>query len=306
MHYLGYCCINEILRVSDVYTGRHMIRRTFDRKIAAELGLKNCKDLLTILKWNVENGIKVFRIGSEILPRQNDPQVGYKIKDLHLEKEILEALKIVGKYAYENSLLLSFHPGAFVCLGSPDPLVQQISLNTIECENEIADAICAEAPLDIPINFHVGGSYGKEWHKTANRFSGSYNLLSATAKKRVVIENDDKAACWSIKKLYDYVHNLTGVPITLDIHHSSFSKEPDLSLEDEFRIARSTWNGRNMQIHYSQSADPNKNIPAHSDYYTKPIPAFLKDMTNIHIHLECKKKELALKKYLDDFPQIFG
>lgn len=306
MHSLGYCCINETLREKGIYSGRSLIRRTFNKKSAADLGLKNCKDLLTILEWNVANGIRVFRIGSEILPRQNDPIVGYKIADLYNSADILNALRDVGKYAYENSLLLSFHPGAYVCLGSPDISVQNVSINTIECENEIADALCQAAPLDIPINFHVGGSYGREWIETSKRFIASYNRLSASAKLRVVIENDDKAACWSVRRIYDFIYASTGLPITWDIHHSSFTREPEISLEEEFTIAKSTWNGRNMQIHYSQSADPIKNIPAHSDYYNKPLPAFLKDAINVHIHLECKKKELALQKYLLDFPQIYG
>ncbi|MFN9955706.1 MAG: UV DNA damage repair endonuclease UvsE, partial [bacterium] len=70
-HNVGYCCINMTLQKKKITTGRGMIQRTFKQKglkYASELALANAKDLLTILMWNADNDIKVFRMGSGIFP----------------------------------------------------------------------------------------------------------------------------------------------------------------------------------------------------------------------------------------------
>ena len=73
MNRMGYACINETLanQKPKVYTGRSMIKRTFlDKGIeyASELGLQNCKDLFTIIRWNNEHDFKFFRITSNLFP----------------------------------------------------------------------------------------------------------------------------------------------------------------------------------------------------------------------------------------------
>src|SRR5689334_1487244 len=112
---LGYCCINETLKATkpSVTTSRKLIRRTFTYDSAAKLALQNSIDLLTILKWNERNGIKVFRISSEMIPRSSDPLFSYSIKDLITADAIFIALKEAGDFAATNGHSLSFHPGAF-------------------------------------------------------------------------------------------------------------------------------------------------------------------------------------------------
>ena len=73
MNRMGYACINMQLsnQKPRIYTGRSMIKRTFTDKgisYASQLGLDNCKDLFTIIKWNNENGFKFFRITSNLFP----------------------------------------------------------------------------------------------------------------------------------------------------------------------------------------------------------------------------------------------
>ena len=64
---MGYACINMNLSNSKprITTNRSMIKRTFTEKglpYASELTLENFKDLLTILKWNKDNGFDLFRM----------------------------------------------------------------------------------------------------------------------------------------------------------------------------------------------------------------------------------------------------
>ena len=53
---LGYACINTELQSQGIFTGRGMIRRTFDAKglpYVSEIALQNIKDLIEISMVNV-------------------------------------------------------------------------------------------------------------------------------------------------------------------------------------------------------------------------------------------------------------
>ena len=89
---LGYCCINLTLKEDGVSTNRGMIKRTFQERgksYAGELALKNIEDLFTILNWNEERGVKVFRISSSLFPWMSE----YKFEDLPQWREIKDQLK---------------------------------------------------------------------------------------------------------------------------------------------------------------------------------------------------------------------
>ena len=78
---LGYACINTGLSANKIMTNRTMRRKTFEAKgldYVSELALANVKDLETIVKWNNEHRIKLFRLSSQILPWSDD----YKLSDL--------------------------------------------------------------------------------------------------------------------------------------------------------------------------------------------------------------------------------
>jgi len=301
----GYCCINETLNQgkTPVFTGRKLIRRTFNYEAASELALKNATDLLTILKWNESRNIKSFRIGSEMMPRASDPQFSYEIGKLSTAPQIFDALRKAGDFAFTHGHSLAFHPGAFVCMGSPSEDVRKASILSLERENEVAEALCANSKLDIPLNFHIGGSYGGDFGPTADRFLSTFDMLSDSLKKRVVIENDDKAACWSSWRLCEFINKRSGIPICFDFHHYLFCNEQSqgLTMEDEFNLARSTWNNRSMQVHYSQSPTAEKLVPAHGMFYRDKLPDWFMQLDNIHCHLESKAKELALIQYRVQF-----
>ena len=51
---------------------RSMIKRTFDAngpKMAGDLAVENLQRLCGILEWNEKNGIKVYRMSSDMFPR---------------------------------------------------------------------------------------------------------------------------------------------------------------------------------------------------------------------------------------------
>lgn len=294
MDNLGYCCINQTLRKDKVYTSRTLIRRTFSLEKASELALQNCLDLITILKWNIANDIKVFRVSSDIFPRITDKVNGYDFRELLTHKECEQALAKSGEIAYDHNMILSCHPGPYTVLGSEKENVISNSLKEILSHALMIKLVKANVP-DLPfhMNFHVGNRFSEE---SADRFCSNFEKLPEEVKQMIIVENDDKASCWSINKLYNYIHKRIGVPLTFDYHHSKFSREPEIDVYEEFQLAKKTWKHKNspQEIHYSSSEN---NTPKHSDYILEQIPDWLINDQSLYIHLEAKAKELALIEY---------
>ena len=95
---LGYACINTGLSANRIMTNRTMRRKTFDARgidYVSDLALANVEDLKTIVQWNNEMGIKLFRLSSQIFPWSDE----YDVKDLKDFHEIADLMLDIGKIA---------------------------------------------------------------------------------------------------------------------------------------------------------------------------------------------------------------
>jgi UV DNA damage endonuclease len=248
----GYACINTELGAKNVRTGRTMIDKKFKQggmQLAGEIALANAIDLLTILQWNEANDIRLFRIGSELFPRWNQ----YRLEDIPQLDEITKHLRAAGDYAKAHGHRLTTHPGPFHILGSPDPVVVDNSIVSLERHSELYDLMGFDPSFENKINIHVGATYGDKG-STISRWLHNWDRLSDNLKARLVIENDDKASMYSVRDLYTMLHVEIGIPITFDYWHHTFNTG-DLSEEEAFFMARSTWqkHGVTQCTHYSES-----------------------------------------------------
>ena len=88
---LGLCCLNTELREQKptVFCSRTMIQKTVKEKGIDELKrrvLLNLDDLLTVIQWNEDNGIRVYRLSSEMFPHKTNPNVEQYTLDFAKEK----------------------------------------------------------------------------------------------------------------------------------------------------------------------------------------------------------------------------
>lgn len=298
IRHLGYACINmtlsdDVPASKKVLTSRTLRQASFSLPRINDIVLSNCNDLLTILKWNNDNNIKLFRISSEIFPFMDHPDYAYNIGQLADAESIVSVLGRCGDFAKQNGMRLTTHPGPYNCLGSPNDFTVKKTLLSIEMHRLLGELLGLD---DFIINLHIGGSYGGDFSATSDRFCTNFGLLSDNAKRWLTIENDDKPSMWSVPKLYNYVYKRIGVPIIFDIHHWQFCNE--WSAEDEANCALSTWGSKVPKFHYSESAD-GKRKQAHSDYINNIIPNYCNDIT-YDVMLECKMKEKALLKYRNE------
>ncbi len=248
----GYCCINQQLSSQGIRTGRTMIDRKFKLgglQLASDIALANARDLLTILQWNESQGIRLFRVGSELFPRWNH----YELSALPDIAEITQHLRAAGDYAKAHGHRITTHPGPFHILGSPDAVVVDNSIVSLERHSELFDLMGFAPSFDNPINIHIGATYGDKTG-TVDRWLRNYDRLSDACKSRLVIENDDKASMYSVRELYNTLYAAAGIPVTFDYWHHTFNTG-DLSEEEAFFMARETWqrHGVTQCTHYSES-----------------------------------------------------
>lgn len=330
---LGYACVNMTLTSrpnklgGPVTTSRTCRKATWqpnwDLRLVGERALLNATDLLHYLRWNEENKIRLFRIGSELFPWHDH----YELTDLPQYDEIAAKLFECGEFARKHGHRLTTHPGPFHVLGSPSEDVITKSIIGLERHSEMFDLMGYTPSYDNKINIHVGGAYGDR-ASTAKRWLEAYALLSDNCRARLVLENDDKDSMYSVRQLYDLFHKPAGIPITFDYHHHSFHPD-ELSEFEALQMAADTWpSGIRQCTHYSEcrrfeqqrllertmqqhnitnidewptfakaQAEINKlRMQAHSDYIIDEIRTY--DMP-IDIVIEAKAKELALLKYRD-------
>lgn len=301
----GYCCINMTLKKeSNTYVGRKMIKRTFEEKgisYASELAVLNIRDMIEIIKWNYRNGITMYRMSSDMFPWMSE----YELTDLPDYDKLSNLLKGAGKLAKQYGQRLTFHPGPFNVLASPNEAVVKKALKDLRQHSEIMDMLGLPQTPYAAINIHIGGTYDDK-EATKQRFADNFKRLVPSAANRLVIENDDKTAQYSVRDLYD-IHLLTGkTPITFDYHHHWCYEDP-MSEEEALKLAAKTWPKDIRQLcHYSSCKqiyeDANQgNKRAHADYVYDRIETYGMDLD---IELEAKAKELALLQYRKQFLEV--
>ena len=306
MKNLGYACINMQLSYPTkwgnqprgtvpITTNRSMIRRTYDAKgieYASELSLLNVQDLERVIDWNEANGIKFYRMSSDIFPWASE----HDVEDLPDFVQIAEVMKRCGDKAKQYGQRITTHPGPFNKLTSPK---EQVVLNTIrdlEVHGQVFDLMGLPRTPYAKINIHVGAHYNDKQMAIGN-FCRNFERLSESVRSRLTVENDDKASLYSTKELCDEIYSRIGIPVVHDFHHHIFCTG-GLDQEEALLMAAMTWGDVRPVTHYSQSRaiehdDPKIRPQAHSDSYWEPVNTYGLD---VDVMLECKHKEIGLYK----------
>ena len=223
----------------------------------------------------------------------------YKLSQLKNYKEIRDILNEIGNYVYKHNMRLTSHPGPFNVLTSPHSNVVKNCVHDLSVQGEVFDLMnLTETPFN-KINIHIGGAYGDKI-ESMKRFCKNFELLPNSVKKRLTVENDDRASMYSVKDLYNGVYKSIGIPIVFDYHHHKFC-DGNMHEEEALKLSVSTWGNITPVIHYSESRSLEKNDEsikphAHSDYVYDFINTY---NHKLDIMIEAKHKELAVLKYLE-------
>lgn len=299
---LGLCCINSQLRKHKIFCSRSTTLRLYSKQRATCLASQNLANLCELLEWNANHKIQVFRLSSEMFPRITDTQIDLserlKISDF---KQQLEQAGCVAKTTQQR---ITMHPGQYNQVGAKTRDVFDQTCLDLEIHSEILDTMGMDDNAILTV--HGGGLYGDK-ESTIRRWIEQFSDLSPTVKRRLAIENCERA--YNIEDCL-YISHECKIPVIFDSHHfDCYNKiySADLNPTDYIEQILQSWGSRRMVCHISEQR-PDTRIGAHSDYIDT-IPPYLLDIpekynTGIDIEVEAKAKEMAIFKLWEKYPTV--
>jgi len=304
---LGLCCINTQLRDQKppVFASRSATVRTVQEKgieVLKERIQQNLRDVLTMMNWNEAHGIRVMRLSSDLFPHKSNPKIDEY--DLEFAIPLLEA---IGEKARAFGHRLTFHPGQYNVVGTPNPDALEQTVRDLSYHAEVLDLI--DAGADSVMVVHGGGLYGDK-EETKKRWCRQYLGLPDSVKRRWVLENCER--CFSIQDCLD-VSSEVGIPVVLDSHHFDCYAELHPSEgfkppEDYIPAVLETWRRRGIKPKFHVSEQGAGRCGHHSDYI-ETIPQYLLEIpgkygVDIDIMVEAKMKERAIERLYVKYPHL--
>ena len=181
-----------------------------------EVTALNLDALETILRWNAEHDIRVFRISSNTIPFGSHPA-----NNVRWWEEFAPRLAELG--ALMDGMSISTHPGQYTVLGSGRPEVVEASLAELEYQALLLRSFGLDAAHKMVI--HLSG--------TPERFLAAVERLSSDAQARLVVENDER---WSLEDVL-----ALGLTTVFDVfHHRLRPSFPELDVRATTLLAGET------------------------------------------------------------------
>lgn len=284
---IGYACLT--VGVPDTDMKSCMMKNANEARLY-ELISANLRALDHILEYNIENGIRLFRISSDLIPFGSSPVNTLSWWDLFEQQFQQLGIKI-----RKHGIRVSMHPGQYTVLNSPEDSVVDRAGKDLNYHARVLD--CLGVGPENKIILHIGGVY-EDKKRAVDRFITNYQKLEDNVKHRLVIENDDKS--YSINEVLEIGTGLN-IPVVFDnLHNEANPSEPIRTEQAWIHECSSTWKTIDgvQKIHYSQQ-DPMKKAGSHSksiqikeflDFYSKL------GRDDIDIMLEVKDKNLSAVK----------
>ena len=194
------------------------------------------------------------------------------------------------------------HPDQFNVINSANDEVVKNTIKNLSRQVEWFE------DMDYPIGkmvIHVGGAPGGK-ESALSRFVDNFKTFPHDIQTRLIIENDDK--------IYTAHETLTlckqlDIPMVLDVHHHNCNNEGE-NIYDMLGEIFGTWNKQQLppKIHFSSPRDGELDRK-HADYIdASSFIDFIENSrivnTDFDVMLECKEKDIALFKLVDDIKKL--
>lgn len=286
---IGYACL--IIGVPGTQQRTCTIKNAVPDALVS-LIQSNLEALDKILDYNIQNGIKLFRISSDIIPFGSHPVNTVKWWEIFKSK-----LNELGRKATTNNIRLSMHPGQYTVLNSPNEAVVERAVEDLSYHTRFLDSMGLGKEHKIVL--HIGGIYGEKT-TALKRFVQNYRYLDENIRQRLVIENDDRQ--YTISDVLS-IGEKEGIPVVFDILHHQVNQDNNRSDIEWITACARTWKRSDglQKLHYSQQ-DAGKRLGSHSA--TLDVDNFLqfyKQIPNkdVDIMVEVKDKNLSALKCIN-------
>lgn len=249
--------------------------------------------------------IHFYRLSGQLAPYLTHPTLPAFHRQIG---ECWNELAAIGDLARQQGLRLTMHPGHYIQLSSTDATRVERSRQELAVCAALLDAM--GLGMEAVVVIHIGGRYGEK-RASLERFVRNLLALSPSVRRRLAVENDDRA--FDLQDLL-WVHRRTGVRIVLDVLHQRCLNGGGYALIEALALALATWPAdQRPKIHYSsprtelrylyQNRQRRLAMPLphqHSDFidpfpFIELIQAAQATVSRpFDIMLEAKAKELAL------------
>lgn len=277
------------LGVPDTDIRKCLLKNADDAKLR-ELTVQNLNALKHMVDYNLQNGVRLFRISSDIIPFASS-----SVNKVNWADDYALMLDALGQAIRSGGMRVSMHPGQYTVLNSPNVQTVENTVRELAYHTQFLDSLGVDDTCKIIL--HLGGAYGDK-PTALKRFVEQYRALPDRVRARLVIENDDKI--YTAHEALE-VGLANGIPVVFDNLHHQANHTGDVGSERAW-IAEcaKTWkpaDGR-PKIHYSQS-NPQKKLGAHS--LSIGVDTFLSFYQNLpdptpDVMLEVKDKNISAIK----------
>ena len=255
-----------------------------------QLIAQNLSALAAMLTYNAKNGIRLYRISSDIIPFGS-----HEANTLCWWEDFSVQFQQLASTLQSSGMRVSMHPGQYTVLNSEKASVVQRAMDDLAYHARLLD--CLGTDYKSKLVLHLGSVTGGKTCALA-RFRSHFASLPESVKQRLVIENDDRF--YHIGDVLETAAAL-GIPAVFDtLHHSINHCGDTRPVEDWIIECSHTWQPAdgNQKIHYSQQS-AHKRPGAHSNTIRiREFLAFCKSLPNpdIDVMLEVKDKNLSAVK----------
>ncbi|MDD4009821.1 MAG: hypothetical protein PHQ67_08435, partial [Fermentimonas sp.] len=148
---IGYACIALGLPGSEM---KSCLQKNANEDRLLSIIEHNLDSLNTLIEYNIQYGIKLFRISSDLIPFGSSIANILPWQNLYQEK-----FTSIGSKIKKSRMRLSMHPGQYTVLNSPDESVVERSIQDLEYHTKVLD--CLGLGSEHKIILHLGGKIGR-------------------------------------------------------------------------------------------------------------------------------------------------
>jgi UV DNA damage endonuclease len=293
----GLCCISLSLKERG-FNFKTMTYKRFsslDKEEALEiLGDRIHNNMVVTnetIKFCGDRGY-TYRISSDLFPLITYDEADICLEDLPNYNEIQDEMDNIEQTIARTNVRISCHPSQFCVLASNNSEAVDKTITELNFYSSFMDRIGCPANYNSPMNIHLNNSDGDS-KETIDKFYSNFLKLDTNCQKRLVLENEDKINCWSVKRLITHLHCVHNTPITFDyLHHQC---HPDgLTEAEALELCYLSWGSYKPLFHYSESREGD-NPRSHADY---PKNKFNNYGYEFDIDFELKAKDKAIEQYI--------
>ena len=251
----------------------------------------NLRDFVSLIDFCEQKTIPIFRLGNALVPFAS-----HKAFDAFWW-DILRPLFDEARQAYAHaSLRLSIHPGQFIQLGSPNPLVVEASLKELAYCQKVLDLLEAKEGV---ITLHIGGAHGDK-EATMARFKKVF-YAHDWLKESLALENDEYNFNAS-----ETLHLAKECGIGMIYDHFHHSINPSCIQWDAIKAS---WGEKRPKVHISSQGEGK--VGTHASFIDekdiKSLIHFLgADAHDVDIMVEAKAKEEAIEAIKNNDKKCMG